>query len=586
MFRPRFLRLALLLLISLRANAATIVSDTGAAFTSYSLGPSDAWTVSWSSTSGFRDVAVTARVTRFGNVGATGTAYLTTKIGAGTTASDEVAVASFAFPESGADVTLFSGLILPAGTYYLTLVAAQGGNSWLGGDAVNPPPTVTGNGVILNGQSYASLIETYPPGSTFTASANTSHLLFSVDGIAALPLGSTLASWLGDNGVWSNGSLWSTAPDAPINGATRYAAAIDSGTVTLDQDIDVEELTIGRSAMGGRPQINLARHALTVNILTLQHPNAITGPGTLSVKAPIQWSQGLLEGAGTTEAFGGIHFAQEPSNLAAFGRIEGSVNCYGSSTAAILQEYSVPLEFTANTAFTVMPGATFNGSHLMILGSDVAGLTYGMFSNKGTLIIDDAGANRGMAVFGTLLSNEGNILIANSVLDVRGTSNAPSFVSTGGTVTLNNGQLVSTNVLRIEAGELTGSGWLTGIESAGIIAPTGSGLDCQAQNLTLLAGSHLRFALVGNGNIVSCPAIGNAGAVQLAGTLEISTEAVPLKRISSTRFMLISARAVSGQFDNIANGQRLTTADGRGSFVVTYSATGVQLSQFKSKRKR
>src|SRR5204863_8662304 len=70
----------------------------------------------------------------------TGTAFLTTRVGPGATIADEVArynytVTSPLFPHELK--TLFSGLTLGAGTYYL-IISGSGSGGWIGTDKIFP----------------------------------------------------------------------------------------------------------------------------------------------------------------------------------------------------------------------------------------------------------------------------------------------------------------------------------------------------------------------------------------------------------------------------------------------------------------
>jgi len=78
----------------------------------------------------FNDVSITADVAGHG----VGTAFLMTKVGPGATAADQVATASFTFPEifvaPSHTVPLFTGLSLPAGHYFLVLTGAPTVGVW------------------------------------------------------------------------------------------------------------------------------------------------------------------------------------------------------------------------------------------------------------------------------------------------------------------------------------------------------------------------------------------------------------------------------------------------------------------------
>ena len=69
----------------------------------------------WQSSLAFEDVTVTADLSSLVGVTGTATAYLTTKVGPGTTAADEIAHATVTLPDffaSSHTVTLFTGLAL------------------------------------------------------------------------------------------------------------------------------------------------------------------------------------------------------------------------------------------------------------------------------------------------------------------------------------------------------------------------------------------------------------------------------------------------------------------------------------------
>jgi hypothetical protein len=148
----------------------------------------------WRSTLAFEDVTVTADLSSFPSVSATATAFLTTRIGPGTTAADEVARATVALPDFFAPnntVTLFTGLNLAPANYYLTIVAAAG--IWRTSDSTQAqivgfpcgdlptcPVTIPG---FPNWQMFTVQPNPYAPASVWTPfhfSAGEMH--FAVDG--------------------------------------------------------------------------------------------------------------------------------------------------------------------------------------------------------------------------------------------------------------------------------------------------------------------------------------------------------------------------------------------------------------------
>lgn len=134
----------------------------------------------WSQTFSATNVAISAPLGFFlpepNPVVRTGTAYLTRQTGPGTTVASEVARAIFQVPAvtTYAEVRLFSGLTLGPGTYFLILVATQGGGGtgWIA--TANPTITLAA-GVALNRYIFVNddtgiLDFSYPPASTFVPS--------------------------------------------------------------------------------------------------------------------------------------------------------------------------------------------------------------------------------------------------------------------------------------------------------------------------------------------------------------------------------------------------------------------------------
>jgi hypothetical protein len=138
---------------------------------------------SWTQNNGYTDVSISAWL--FGNFAngvyqpGFGTAYLTSSLPGAPEFEQQIV---FSNPTGGAkDVTLFSGLNLPAGTYFLTLASMDsrpgGGGGWVDCWETNnssPCAIMLANGVTLaNGMAtYPSTIDpANPPGSGFVVSA-------------------------------------------------------------------------------------------------------------------------------------------------------------------------------------------------------------------------------------------------------------------------------------------------------------------------------------------------------------------------------------------------------------------------------
>lgn len=322
---------------------------------------------------------------------------------------------------------------------------------------------------------------------------------------------------------------------------------------------------------------DLGSNSIAVDTFNLRR-GAISGSGILTVRNLLEWDEGSMVGGGTTNAQSGV-FLNGFTGSAGFNSLDRTLNCYGNSWVQPTSSFA-NLNMGLNGALNIMPGATFNASRLMISGSNTFGQTYGLVTNYGTLVIDQPGVF-GMGVFGSLFVNHGNIRITESKLDTRSSGNQAPFVQNEGTVQLNNGTLASEGI-EINGGSLSGYGTVGDIVSNGLIAPAGGSLNFFQSTLTLQSNSVLAYELSGTTPGVSFGYMINVSTVTLGGSLQISvTKDFQSNVQPSDYFTLVSAQAITGHFTNVANGARLTTSDGRGSFLVYYSGSALVLTDFR-----
>jgi hypothetical protein len=165
-----FLLAAVTLSASLASGQGVIISisgpptpwGSGAGFT-LSFGEDNPIGVSWAQGSAFSNVGISILLD--GDAGATGVAYLTDHVGAGTTAADQIASASFAFPATQSLVPVLSGVDLGSGTYFLTIeqtaAGSHGDGTWLG--TASRTVTLAPNVAALGDHWHFGPIEGYPP---------------------------------------------------------------------------------------------------------------------------------------------------------------------------------------------------------------------------------------------------------------------------------------------------------------------------------------------------------------------------------------------------------------------------------------
>jgi hypothetical protein len=125
--------------------------------------------ISWTQTGSYSSVDILANIANTSSIATTtATAYLMTQIGAGTTAADEVVGPVTASvtgnPGLNAMTTIFSGLTLGPGTYYLVLDPNSTDFHW---DLTIPPVVATDSGVTAGPSVATNTVAGFPPASTF-----------------------------------------------------------------------------------------------------------------------------------------------------------------------------------------------------------------------------------------------------------------------------------------------------------------------------------------------------------------------------------------------------------------------------------
>jgi len=166
--------------------AVTILATTTPGITGYFLGTP---ALGWSQTGTYTNVSVVVVVDPGGDGihdnTASGTVYLTTQVGPGTTVANELAHAPYSATGQAfhpVPVTVFTDLTLGPGTYYLVF-HSQSEGGWSVGYTPATAPGVALLGTLPLDSSAAS----YPPASTFASPSLRNLPLLSVTGDAASP---------------------------------------------------------------------------------------------------------------------------------------------------------------------------------------------------------------------------------------------------------------------------------------------------------------------------------------------------------------------------------------------------------------
>jgi PEP-CTERM motif len=182
---------AILATATIAARADAIAGVTGGTVVGIEI--NDPEGISWTQTGSYKDVTISAFLSSTGGNNGTGTIYLTNQIGPGTTVANQIAettVSGLASVPATA-TTVFTGLDLGPGTYYLITASNLGGGG-LGWNDYNGATAIPGISGTNNFDEFGQGEAGYPPASSFFT-VGTNEFDFAVTGdIAATPEPSSL----------------------------------------------------------------------------------------------------------------------------------------------------------------------------------------------------------------------------------------------------------------------------------------------------------------------------------------------------------------------------------------------------------
>ena len=177
-------------------------------------------------------------------------------------------------------------------------------------------------------------------------------------------------------------------------------------------------------------------------------------------------------------------------------------------------------------------------------------------------------------------NNAGNVFI-DGFPGSHGVLNLPAgtqYLQTSGE-TVVDGTLVA-ETISIQGGVLRSNdnGWLWGNVNLGdAILAAGYNRTEVTGNLTLSPQSRFHATIAGSDH-TELDARGATTTIN--GTLEVSTVGDVRPPNSAVFAVLVSSQPISGTFTNVANGERLLTTDGTGSFIVEYDSDAVLLKDY------
>jgi T5SS/PEP-CTERM-associated repeat protein len=267
------------------------------------------------------------------------------------------------------------------------------------------------------------------------------------------------------------------------------------------------------------------------------------------------------------------------------GRYSGSGNSLviNDGGTVVSSNLVVGFDTTASDNF-----ATLNGGNLIVRnasGNTALDVGRGMLTlNSGNITADRLVATNGasgrITFNGGTLNTKGTTINNGSPLTVGNGSSAATLNLQGGTHSFANGLVISSNAVLKGTGiiqaNLTLAGTLSPGSSAGAITNFG--------NLSLQSSAVLQFELGGTtqGSEYDFILVTN-GVATLDGLLQVGfINGFQTNVLNSNTFTLLTATNVlTGSFTDVLSGERLMTADGEGSFLVSYSDNNLVLSDYQ-----
>jgi T5SS/PEP-CTERM-associated repeat protein len=392
----------------------------------------------------------------------------------------------------------------------------------------------------------------------------------------------------GIDSLWTNVGFVTLGSAPEINSSGEGRVNITAGGRAQLSALDVGSRGVGIVAVDG-PNSQLTTADLDVGV---------GGQGKLHVSnGGLVRSAGIFFFVGTGESSA----ASGEVTISGGGRLEVKSSILGSDFgvgAATVSGAESQWIHSGNLDVTV--GGTLTISDAGKVSSANGKLGRGEFASPGAGVVTVKGAgsawvNSGTLTVGDLNGGALNIdaggLVQNTsaivgklgagaiVVDGLGSqwvSSADVQVGSGGQgrVTLRNaGTVRAQNLLLDSSGVLAGNGVVVGnIQNNGAVAPGEStGVLQFMGSYTQQSGGTLEIELGGLAPGAQHDFLDVQGNVVLGGHLSLSVVNGFVPAAADT-LAVLDASSVAGAFANVANGQRLTTADGLGSFLVSYGS--------------
>ncbi len=270
------------------------------------------------------------------------------------------------------------------------------------------------------------------------------------------------ATWNGSTGAWGDAARWDTNPTIPNNTSVDYDVVINDGTLTLDQNITVEQVDLGTSPTG-QATLQIYNQTLDADRVSIGRSAGtngqaveLDGTGTLNARNYLTVGD---EGDGSLTLNSQSHVT---AGALYVGRHAGSTGTLtlSSSTSTLDVHSDFVIGSKGNGTLRVENGATFTSAAKVFIGRSVGGHGEVIVTGAGSLMDAPGGFSLGQGGNATVtvenggaLHTDGNLNMAasggsNVNLNVRGSTGSVSsdgwLVMTGGQIAVEDGASLMT----------------------------------------------------------------------------------------------------------------------------------------------
>ena len=494
-----------------------------------------------------------------------------------------------------ATTTSGSGLLMRGATVALNgtgLIAMDGGAGIAGGDAVGQT-AVVGSGLTIRGKG---IIGTNNSNFLYKALNLVNRGLIDATGPLTIFTGTdtTVTNDGGTLRASDGGQLhFSNAGAGVVLNTGGTVKALADSVVRVNNLVTLEGGTVTTSGSGTiRGGVNSGG---TLKNVTSTGSVAIGAAETLGLAGTFV-NNGSVTIDGSAQLNNTVLVVRDDVTLAGSGLVTMSGGYYG---AVIANE-----AFSGKT-LTVSPGVTIRGDgHFqtkLVNQGTIDATNYMLFAlnnyfvrdtfNNGGILRARSGSyievnGNGPVTF----SNEGLMeALSNSTIKFTGGAKLTNYA--GGTIQLEDGTFDVAAGVDLDGGELVGRGTFTGPvrNNGGTVAPgLSAGKIIVNGNYTQSADGVLEIEIGGKLPGEKHDQLQVNGTATIGGTLRLRLSGQFTPSSSDVFTIVASQAAIQGAFANVANGARLKTADGFGSFKVTYNVVdnaalsqNVTLSDFR-----